>query len=137
MSNLTFNAQMFLNLGALALTCLGLLAGCVLLAALRAELLKKTGRVETAGQLARQELSALQARFNELSAELQETREHAHLAVATSPAPPRMNINKRGQVLRLHRRGENPAQISSSLGLARGEVDLILKVQSMIFVNYQ
>jgi hypothetical protein len=39
-----------------------------------------------------------------------------------------LNLNRRGQVLRLHRRGESPSSIASALRLAPGEVKLIIKV---------
>ena len=39
-----------------------------------------------------------------------------------------LNLNRRGQVLRLHRRGESPDSIASSLRMKPGEVQLIIKV---------
>jgi DNA-binding NarL/FixJ family response regulator len=39
-----------------------------------------------------------------------------------------LNLNRRGQVLRLHRRGEAPSSIASALRLSPGEVKLIIKV---------
>lgn len=57
--------------------------------------------------------------------------------VPTVPAPPEtpspapqtsMNFTKRSQVLRMYRRGESAEQIAATLGLPRGEVDLLLKV---------
>lgn len=39
-----------------------------------------------------------------------------------------LNLNRRGQVLRLHRRGESAAEIASSLRMGQGEVKLIIKV---------
>jgi hypothetical protein len=46
-----------------------------------------------------------------------------------SPPVPGMNVTRRIQALRLHRRGERPEQIAAALGIARGEVDLLLKMQ--------
>jgi hypothetical protein len=42
-----------------------------------------------------------------------------------------LNLNKRGQVLRMRRRGENPETIAAALGLPRNEVDLMLKVHRL------
>jgi hypothetical protein len=43
-----------------------------------------------------------------------------------------MNLNWRSQALRLARRGELPEQIASRLGLASGEVRLLLKIHGML-----
>jgi len=53
--------------------------------------------------------------------------------VTAPPAAPRGNINlsKRGQVIRLHRRGDAATEIASAVGLRRGEVELIIKLQRM------
>ncbi len=45
--------------------------------------------------------------------------------------PSSLNLNRRGQVLRLYRRGDSVAHIASTLGLSTGEVALIVKVQEM------
>ncbi len=42
-----------------------------------------------------------------------------------------VNLNRRGQVLRLHRRGESAGQIASVLGLSQGEVKLFVKVHEL------
>ncbi len=39
-----------------------------------------------------------------------------------------LNLNRRGQVLRLHKRGESAAEIASSLRMGHGEVKLMIKV---------
>ena len=57
--------------------------------------------------------------------------------ISSVPQRPRGNINmsKRGQVIRLHRRGDASAEIASSLGLRRGEVELIIKLQQLSFAG--
>ena len=40
-----------------------------------------------------------------------------------------MNLNKRVQILRLHRRGESSAHIASVLNLPLAQVELVLKLQ--------
>ena len=42
-----------------------------------------------------------------------------------------LNLNKRGQVLRMRRRGENPETIAAALSIPQNEVDLLLKVHQM------
>ena len=51
-----------------------------------------------------------------------------------SPVPVRasMNLSRRSQALRLSRRGESPEQIASRLGLATGEVRLLLKIHGVL-----
>lgn len=43
-----------------------------------------------------------------------------------------MNLNKRAQVLRMHRRGEPPEQIASLMEVPRQEVDLLIKVHRIV-----
>jgi hypothetical protein len=43
-----------------------------------------------------------------------------------------LNLSKRSQVLRMHRSGDAPAQIASALGVPHQEVELLLKVQSIM-----
>ncbi len=42
-----------------------------------------------------------------------------------------LNLNRRGQVLRLHRRGESAAEIASALRMGPGEVALMIKVYEL------
>ena len=42
-----------------------------------------------------------------------------------------LNLNRRGQVLRLHRRGESVAGIATALRMGQGEVTLMIKVHEM------
>ena len=42
-----------------------------------------------------------------------------------------LNLNRRGQVLRLHRRGDSPSDIASSLRIGQGEVKLIIKIYEL------
>jgi DNA invertase Pin-like site-specific DNA recombinase len=62
-----------------------------------------------------------------LRVERDETARPSPVAAAGQP----LNLNKRGQVLRMRRRGENPETIAGALGIPRHEVDLLLKVHQM------
>jgi hypothetical protein len=74
----------------------------------------------------RQELIVLSAH---LGAQLQEVRIDA--APAGLPRPG-LNLSKRSQALRMHRRGDAPAEIASALGVPLQEIDLLLKVHRIV-----
>ena len=65
-------------------------------------------------------------------------RGYSELAEVTQvfvpPPPPRSGINpsKRSQVLQMHRTGEAAEQIATALAVPRNEVDLLLKVHSLV-----
>ena len=42
-----------------------------------------------------------------------------------------LNLNRRGQVLRLHRRGDSASDIASALRMGKGEVQLMIKVYEL------
>jgi DNA-binding NarL/FixJ family response regulator len=111
-------------------TCLAVLAAAVptwVCLRLRAEF-----RAFKAGTASTEQLSektnALDVRVAALEsrlANLDRTKdEHAEwLAQAES-----LNLNRRGQVLRLHRRGDSIPEIASTLRMRPGEVSLMIKV---------
>jgi hypothetical protein len=75
----------------------------------------------------------LDQRWTEVVTELETLR--ARLAVAESQpvaprdwAPQSLNLNRRGQILRLHGKGRSPAEIASDLQISQGEVELLVKV---------
>ncbi len=68
----------------------------------------------------------------ELSARVLDTEERT--GVLVPPIPPRsgLNLNKRSQVIRMSRRGEQAEKIAASLNLPQREVELLLKVYSRV-----
>ncbi|HMD70421.1 MAG TPA: hypothetical protein VKF41_03720 [Bryobacteraceae bacterium] len=80
---------------------------------------------ETRAESLRERLDALAAEFRELERQP---------AVTLTPGLPKpgMNVVKRSQALRMHRRGDPPEQIAAALELPRQEVDLLLKVHSIV-----
>jgi hypothetical protein len=80
---------------------------------------------ETRAESLRERLDALAAEFRELERQP---------AVTLTPGVPKpgMNVVKRSQALRMHRRGDRPEQIAAALELPRQEVDLLLKVHSIV-----
>ncbi len=74
----------------------------------------------------------LRAQVAELSARVLDTEERTGVLVA--PVPPRsgLNLNKRSQVIRMSRRGEQAEKIAASLNLPQREVELLLKVYGRV-----
>jgi DNA-binding NarL/FixJ family response regulator len=70
--------------------------------------------------------------FQRLENDLREVERQTGMLVAPAPARSGLNLSKRTQVLRLHRAGESSSGIAASLGLPRGEVELLIKVHSMV-----
>lgn len=48
---------------------------------------------------------------------------------------PGLNLTKRSQALRMHRRGDAPAEIAAALALPHQEVELLIKVQKLVLSN--
>jgi DNA-binding NarL/FixJ family response regulator len=79
----------------------------------------------------------LDARVLELVTEVETLRTQV-AAAESRPVPPEwnaqdrpagsLNLNRRGQILRLHGKGRSPAEIASDLQISQGEVELLLKV---------
>jgi len=81
------------------------------------------------------ELAGLRDTVSTLAADLEATRVAAASGYTT--ARPGMNLSKRSQVLRLHRRGESSDQIATSLDVPRQEVELLLKVHRIVMARVQ
>ena len=79
------------------------------------------------------DLGSLRDSVSGLAAQLDEIRVAA--ASGYAAARPGMNLTKRSQVLRMHRRGESPDQIASSLDLPRQEIELLLKVHRIVMAK--
>ena len=77
-------------------------------------------------------LQDLKAKVEDLSQRLLDAEERAGI-VALPPAPKAsLNLNKRTQVIRMSRRGEPTENIAASLSIPRKEVELLLKVHSLV-----
>jgi hypothetical protein len=77
-------------------------------------------------------LLALRGSLDRLRAALEEERRPVGAAQFSVIAGASMNLNKRGEALRLHRRGESAEHIAAALQVPRGEVNLLLKVQRLL-----
>jgi DNA-binding NarL/FixJ family response regulator len=75
----------------------------------------------------------LEARVSEMVTELESLRAR-QLAAEVHPVSSHdwtsqsLNLNRRGQILRLHGKGRSTAEIASDLEISQGEVELLLKV---------
>jgi hypothetical protein len=76
-------------------------------------------------------IAALRTQIGMLQKRLEEVEGRKTSLWDWNPEPTSINLNRRGQVLRLFRRGDSAAQIASTLGLSKGEVMLIVKVHEM------
>ena len=74
-------------------------------------------------------VAELQARLEGLEREVRELERMPDFA--GDSARTGMNITRRTQILRLHRRGESTEAIAATLGLRRNEVELLVKVHRM------
>ncbi len=83
-------------------------------------------------------LAELSQRVDSLAAELRDFIQQAPQAggVPRSGGPRiGLNLTKRAQALRMHRRGDPPEQIAALLEVPFQEVDLLLKVQRIVLTN--
>jgi len=82
-------------------------------------------QVETTRRMTEASMEALAAELHDLEKQP---------ALLAGPSPPRsgFNLGKRTQALRLHRQGESPERIATSLELPRQEVELLLKVHRIV-----
>lgn len=75
------------------------------------------------------ELGRLELRLDQVEAG---QRAPVQEAPSTVPVRPGMNLSRRSQAIRLSRRGESPEQIASLMGVATGEVRLLLKIHHLV-----
>ncbi len=81
------------------------------------------------------QLQPLRETVDALAVELRDLQHHPHVAAPAGVPRAGFNLSKRSQALRMHRRGEAPAQIAAVLELPRQEVELLLKVHRIVIQN--
>ncbi len=81
-------------------------------------------QLSAAASLLSHRLESLESRVENASQQRQEYAEWVSEAES-------LNLNRRGQVLRLHRRGDSASDIASSLRIGQGEVRLIIKIYEL------
>jgi len=79
-------------------------------------------------------LDALRSSLTDLAAQIHDLQSQPP---AGPPGLPRaaFNLSKRSQALRMHRKGDTPAQIAAALDIPPQEVDLLVKVHRIVVSN--
>ncbi len=106
----------------------GLMGGLYLFVAVKLEMRAFQKRICARLDILEAALQGLCAREEESRAD----RTEAQPERVAEPPRSGINLNKRAQVLRLHRRGESVPTIAAALGIAQKEVELLLKVQRLV-----
>jgi hypothetical protein len=98
---------------------------------LKAEIRGLGERAEEAGELAAK-LRQLAAEVEHIRVRLSECEPVRNAASGWPlPEPAAVNLNRRGQILRLHRRGKSVPEIASALHVSQGEIELLVKVHDI------
>jgi hypothetical protein len=92
--------------------------------------------VRDMGESAKSELAAHRTDISRLEVLVRDLEEQSRLNAGAS-AKSLVNINKRTQALRMLRGGEAPNRVANALGMSRGEVDLLVKVQGIVLNSYE
>jgi hypothetical protein len=88
-------------------------------------------KVRNLARIVREQREHFKSGMEQWREELESLRAEVPAEVRTPAGQQALNLNKRGQVLRMRRRGENPETIAAALSLPRNEVDLLLKVHQL------
>lgn len=74
----------------------------------------------------------VQAKLDDLIVRVRDAEERAGIVLVPPSPTASLNLNKRTQIIRMSRRGDPAEIISASLSVPRKEVELLLKVHSLI-----
>lgn len=123
-------ALIIASIGALgALTTIGLFWNAsIRTKGLETRLVRDREETVAAVELLRGAMARMESTLND-HARLIELLPSAVAAMPTALPPLSMNLSKRTQVLRMHKRGDSTELIASSIGVPRREVELLVKVQ--------
>ena len=115
---------------ALALTALAV----GLYACYNAQKLFHSARI-TAGAAREECAAAIEAANSKCSAiasELQAAKLQTPVEILPGTPRPSMNVTRRSQALRLHRKGDSSERIAAALEVPRQEIDLLIKVHGIV-----
>jgi hypothetical protein len=82
------------------------------------------------------EIADLKTKLRELELDLEQTG-NSGLPATSAAGTNGVNSTLRSKVLKMHRLGQSPERIAGSLRLPQGEVDLLVKVHSIVMRPYQ
>jgi hypothetical protein len=97
---------------------------------LKAEVRRLGERSSAADEVAGK-LRQLAGELEQLRCRLNEWEGGRNTASAWLPEAAAVNLNRRGQILRLHRRGKSVSEIASALHVSQGEIELLVKVHDI------
>jgi hypothetical protein len=117
------------------LAAIGATSGAVLFFILRSRLKALERRVLEAQEAAEADVGALRQAFSKLAEDADDLMEAARIPAGTAPVRNGLNLSRRSQALRMHRRGEMPHQIAATLGVTSQEIELLLKVHQILITN--
>lgn len=89
-------------------------------------------RMRTLARKSREQRELLEGRVTQVAEAAERLK--AQLAEMEKPQPlpaQPLNLNKRGQILRMRGRGERPETIAGALSIPRNEVELLIKVHDL------
>lgn len=93
--------------------------------------------VRNCEQSVQAEAAQLTNAVNELKHKFTEFEKQGVIQAQTEPQEAGLGDIARGKVLKMHRVGRAPEQIAQSLGLPKGEVDLLIKVHKIVMRPYE
>jgi hypothetical protein len=94
---------------------------------LKTEIRQLSQRAESSGELG-STLQRLAGEVGEMRGRLEEREAAGNTPARWVTEGGAINLNRRGQILRLHRRGKGAPEIAAALQISRGEVELMLKL---------
>jgi Protein of unknown function (DUF2802) len=81
------------------------------------------------------DLQEIRGQLQLLASQVQEFQKQPPAVFEQGALKSGLNLTKRSQALRMHRRGESVDQIATALDLPRQEIDLLLKVHRIVLSN--
>ena len=92
-------------------------------------------RMKASGRSVEATLRHWRETLDSVAAQVRDLPQQSLPAATSFPPKSGLNMNKRSQVLRMHRKGDAPERISTALEVPLQEVDLLLKVQRIMLRN--
>jgi hypothetical protein len=77
-------------------------------------------------------IHAVRQTVDGLAAQVQDVQQQPRVTIAAGLPKPGLNLSKRSQALRMHRRGDPTDQIASALEIPLQEVELLIKVHRIV-----
>jgi hypothetical protein len=77
-------------------------------------------------------IEAIRSEVEACTRQLHEFRQDTPKTAIFSLSKPGLNVSRRSQALRMHRRGDTPEQVASTLGVPLQEIELLLKIHRIV-----